>query len=158
MTAKPSETPTTDEREQWLKTDLSYKAPEQLREVYANHVDLLLEDCREFERDLRAAQEELSALKARIEAAGKEMPPYPDYEALAMTNVELESEVKQLAHDVRTQFDRAEALAVEVKRVTELHKGLMAEADKRLEQAEAERDKAREDAERYRLGNYSTPP
>ena len=85
---------------------------------------------------------------------------------------------RQAADALEQSEAHAEALAVEVKRVTELHKGLMAEADKRLEQAEAERnlaikgscnqmiraealqdkldkaererDAAREDADRYR--------
>ena len=68
-----ADTPRTDKREQWLKTDLSYKAPEQLREVYSSHIDLLLEDCRELERELSAAHEKARDYYYKFTAAQEKL-------------------------------------------------------------------------------------
>ena len=60
MTANPSETPRTDKAVKDFPNDWNG--------TYANSI---IELARTLERDLRAAQEELAALKARLEEAGK---------------------------------------------------------------------------------------
>ena len=69
-------------------------------------------------------------------------------------NIEHDIPIGECAFCVRdAAVKRAEAAEREVTRVTDLHKGLMAEADKRVEAAErrlSASEKAREDDERYK--------
>lgn len=54
-------TPRTDAREQWIKRDMSYKAPEQHAETTARHIALLFDDCRDLEVELGAVTDRADA-------------------------------------------------------------------------------------------------
>lgn len=57
-----SDTPKTDAREAWMANDARYKAPEQTHQTMVNHIELLLSDCREREREAAEAWHESQAL------------------------------------------------------------------------------------------------
>ncbi len=60
------DTPRTDERVRWMNNDFRYKAPEQAYTTACNHVQLLIGDCANLERDLSACRAELEKARERI--------------------------------------------------------------------------------------------